>query len=72
MTDFDYGNFMREHVDWQEDFASVEESIRSAEEAWMTSGQKLLLDEWKEEIAHQQTAGELIHNIKEDYRRQTM
>lgn len=72
MTDFDYGNFMREHAGWKDDFKEVEESMQLAEEAWGASKQKLCLDKWKEEVSYHQTQGELIQNLKEDYRRQTM
>lgn len=72
MTDFDYGNFIREHAGWQEDFEQVEESIQAAKEAWLASKQKLRLQEWKEDISYYQKNGELIQNLKEDYRRQTM
>lgn len=72
MTDFDYGNFMREHEAWKEDFDEVEESMRGAEESWFSSKQKVLVDEWREEIARYQETGELLQSLKEDYRRQTM
>ncbi len=72
MTDFAYGNFKREHAGWQADFEAVEQSILEAEEAWMESKQKALLEEWKENISYYQENGDLIQKLKEDYRRQTM
>lgn len=72
MTDFDYGNFMREHSQWQADFEQAEESMLAAKEAWLNSKEKARLDQWKEEISCHQENGELIQRLKEDYRRQTM
>lgn len=72
MTDFDYGSFKREHTGWHEDFEEVEQSILVAEEAWIDSKQRALLEEWKEKVSYYQGNGELIQKLKEDYRRQTM
>ena len=72
MTDFAYGNFMREHAGWQEDFQEVEASMQQAVTAWHASKQKLCLEEWKKDISSHHKNGELIQSIKEDYRRQTM
>ena len=72
MTDFSYGSFKREHAGWQEDFEEVEKSILEAEEAWMESKQKNLLEGWKERVSYYQENGDLMQKLKEDYRRQTM
>ena len=72
MTDFDYGRFKREHAEWKEDFDEVEFSMLEAEDAWMNSKQKTLLEEWKEKASYHQEKGDLIQRLKEDYRRQTM
>lgn len=72
MTDFDYGSFKREHAGWQEDFEEVERSMLSAEESWLESKQKALLDEWKGNVSYYQENGDLLQKLKEDYRRQTM
>ncbi|MBQ3164776.1 MAG: hypothetical protein IJC02_09650 [Lachnospiraceae bacterium] len=72
MTDFDFGNFKREHAGWWEDFDEVEQSMLEAEEAWINSKQKALLEEWKENVSYNQEKGDLIQKLKEDYRRQTM
>lgn len=78
MTDFDYGAFMREHEDWYEDFAAVEELCKNSEEAWQHSREKQLLDDMEKsketgqmQIFYQKQ-GDLIRSLKEDYRRQTV
>lgn len=76
MTDFDYGVFMRDNPEWQEDFARVDELLAQTQAKWQSSEEKKRLDAILEERRSAQTkqyrqhAGELLDALKQDYRRQ--
>lgn len=63
MTDFDYGGFMREHEEWQQDFEEAEAALQEAREAWSSSKQRQCVEDWKHT--------KLIQELKKDYRKQT-
>lgn len=78
MTDFDYGVFMRENADWEQDFAAVEQMLAGTEQEWQQSETKKLLGELADYKAfgkmdeYYHKSGELIKHLKDDYRKQTM
>lgn len=77
MTDYAYGAFKRENPDWEEDFLRIEELCTQVEDKWQTSRErKLLLEllDYKEQglmETYYQRTGELIRQLKKDYKRQT-
>ncbi len=77
MTDYAYGAFKRENPDWEKEFAQVEELCAQVEERWQTSKERRLLSEWLDDKrkgsmeAYYRKAGELIGQLKKDYKKQT-
>lgn len=76
MTDFEYGVFMRENAEWQEDFTKVDELVEAARQKWQESKERDILEELHKEREtgqmeqYYQHAGELVNHLKQDYRRQ--
>jgi len=77
MTDFDYGVLKRENAEWQDDFAKVEEMLAQTARNWQESKERGMLEEIAaartagEVSQYKQQTGELLEQLKQDYRRQT-
>lgn len=77
MTDYAYGAFKRENPEWEKEFVQAEELCAQAEEKWQASRERELLSEWLENKrrgsmeAYYRKAGELIGQLKRDYKKQT-
>ena len=78
MSDYAYGSFIRENSEWAEEFEKVEQLLIQVDNKWQTSKERRLLEDLsylkqsgKIEKYHIKT-GELIKNLKQDYRRQTL
>lgn len=68
LTDYDYGEFMREHPDWEEDFAAVDKLWEEIADEWSSSGEKNMLAKWKDIGSETK----IMKALKDDYRRQTV
>lgn len=77
LSDYAFGSFRRENPEWEQDFERAEELIASAAQKWEESKEKGLVTEIAElkesgnrDMYHKRM-GELIEQLKKDYRRQT-
>lgn len=77
LSDYAFGCFRRENAEWEQDFLKADELLASAQEKWEDSKEKGLAAEiaelktsGKREDYHKRM-GELIEQLKKDYRRQT-
>lgn len=68
LSDFDYGVFMRDNPDWEENFAAVEKLWEATDSDWSTSGEMSMLAKWKD----RDSQPKIMKALKEDYRRQTV
>lgn len=68
LTDYDYGEFMRENSDWEEDFVTVAKLWETTDSDWCTSGEMGILAKWKDRGSEPK----IMKALKDDYRRQTV
>lgn len=78
LSDYAFGSFQRENPGWEEDFARAEELAGEAADKWSASREKGLTEEISglrtdgKRSDYDRRMGELIGQLKKDYRRQTM
>lgn len=77
-SDFEYGNFKREHGDWIADFERVDHMCEQTRQEWEQSKTYELLQKLKNDKEagkvgeYQQKREELLYQLKKDFRRQTV
>lgn len=77
LSDYAFGSFRRENPEWEQDFLRADELFASAREKWEDSKEKRLVTEIAElrtsgkREDYDKRMGELIEQLKKDYRRQT-
>lgn len=77
LSDYAFGSFRRENPSWEEDFLRADALFAAAREKWDNSKEKALATEllelkssvWRESC--RKRMGELLEQLKKDYRRQT-
>lgn len=77
LSDYAFGSFKRENPEWEQDFSRADELLLVAQDKWERSKEKQLVIEIAElknsvdrEVYHKRM-GELVEQLKKDYRRQT-
>ena len=68
LSDYDYGVFMRDNPDWEDDFATVAKLWEATDSDWCTSAEISILAKWKDRGSD----AEIMKALKDDYRRQTV
>ena len=77
LSDYAIGNFRRANPDWEQDFLQAETLLMSAQDKWACSRERQLVTEIADLRAsvdresYHKRMGELIEQLKKDYRRQT-
>lgn len=77
LSDYAFGNFQRENPEWEQDFLQAEALLMSAQDKWEVSRERQLvmeIEELKSSVdreGYHKRMGELIEQLKKDYRRQT-
>ena len=77
LSDYAFGNFRRANPDWEQDFLQAETLLMSAQDKWACSRERQLVTEIADLRAsvdresYHKRMGELIEQLKKDYRRQT-
>jgi len=77
LSDYAFGGFKREHPEWEQDFLQADELFLAAQDKWESSKEKELvaeLSELKSSVkreSYHTRMGELVEQLKKDYRRQT-
>ena len=68
LSDYEYGVFMRDNPDWEEDFATVAKLWETTEADWSSSREMDMLAKWK----NKGSETVIMKALKDDYRRQTV
>lgn len=77
LSDYGFGSFQREKPEWEQDFLRADALFLAAQEKWEHSKEKALaieLSELKSSVqreSYHKRMGELLEQLKKDYRRQT-
>ncbi|MDE7206970.1 MAG: tetratricopeptide repeat protein, partial [Lachnospiraceae bacterium] len=77
LSDYAFGGFQRENPEWEQDFVRAEELLFAAQSKWEQSKERQLVMELAKLKAsvdregYHKRMGELIIQLKKDYRRQT-
>ena len=77
LSDYAFGNFKRENAGWEQDFLRAEELLLAAQDKWESSRERQLVMEIEDLRAsvdregYHKRMGDLIEQLKKDYRRQT-
>lgn len=77
LSDYAFGSFKRENPEWEEDFTRADALFAAAQDKWECSREKELVAELSalkssvQRENYHRRMGELIEQLKKDYRRQT-